>query len=200
MEVYLNKLKSNGLTAQGKVDFQFAYKHYKSETNKSKIATLIRLHSRPYPASRADKAFINATHDAFHEKDRMEGPRVPCPITSAVFVNRQTVKGVVKERHLVDLRPLNSVAIPDAYPMPLPSDMIHKLAGKRVISAIDAPLSRIGCCVNRVASPDGRLLYQPFTVDALVSSSLLSTTPTSPSELLAGIRMDSGQRHLGGVK
>ncbi|PFH63092.1 hypothetical protein XA68_18229 [Ophiocordyceps unilateralis] len=39
---------------------------------------------------------------------------------------------------IVETRALNSVAIPDAYPMPIPAEMVHKLAGRKYISAVDA--------------------------------------------------------------
>ncbi|PFH55169.1 hypothetical protein XA68_10520 [Ophiocordyceps unilateralis] len=93
-----------------------------------------RLGMRPYPLNRPDKEFLDAKHQELHDQGRMEWTTEASPFASPVFV----VWRKDKPRVVVDLRALNSVAIPDAYPMPIPAEMVHKLAGKRYISAVDA--------------------------------------------------------------
>jgi hypothetical protein len=55
-----------------------------------------------------------------------------------VFVVWKNVNGKPKGRPVVDLRVLNSLKIPDNYPMPLQQDIIDALRGASYISVMDA--------------------------------------------------------------
>jgi hypothetical protein len=50
----------------------------------------------------------------------------------------KTVPGKAKSRPVMDLRPINKWAIPDAYPMPLQSEVIEAVRGMKYITVIDA--------------------------------------------------------------
>ena len=54
-----------------------------------------------------------------------------------VFVVWRTVNGVRKGRVVVDIRGLNKITKPDAYPMPLQSDIASAVQGCKFISVMD---------------------------------------------------------------
>ncbi|RDA88519.1 hypothetical protein CP532_6643 [Ophiocordyceps camponoti-leonardi (nom. inval.)] len=58
--------------------------------------------------------------------------------TTPIFNAPRVVDGKTKNRWVADLRILNSLAVPDAYPMPRQEHMIMKLRQKKYISAVDA--------------------------------------------------------------
>jgi hypothetical protein len=60
----------------------------------------------------------------------MEFVTKPTPFAALVFV-------ATKDRPVIDLRIVNKLAVPDAYPLPLQSDLIEALRGKKAISVID---------------------------------------------------------------
>ena len=97
-----------------------------------------RVASRPYPLGEKDRAFLDETFDNLHRQGRMDWVTEPTSFASPVFVVWRKVNGREKGRVVVDLRNLNSVTLPDAYPMPLQEEMIRELMGKRFISAVDA--------------------------------------------------------------
>lgn len=81
---------------------------------------------------------MDKTFDALHEKGRQEWVDEPTPFAHAIFVVWRTVHGKEKGRVVVDLRPLNRVAVPDNYPLPLQSNVIASIRGKTCITVIDA--------------------------------------------------------------
>ena len=98
----------------------------------------LKLGQRKYPCSEEDEKFLDKTLDELHEQGRFEWVHQPTPFGSPVFVAYRTVNGVRKARMVVDLRALNKATIPDAYPMPLQSDVIKKIRGKTCLSVVDA--------------------------------------------------------------
>src|SRR3982074_3828016 len=68
----------------------------------------------------------------------MEYVDEPTPFAHPVFVVWRMVHGEPKARVVIDLRALNKVSVPDNYPLPLQSEIISSLRGKRYITAVDA--------------------------------------------------------------
>lgn len=97
----------------------------------------MKLASRGYPLSRKDRAFLDEHHEKLYEKGRFEQALEPSPFASAMFVVWRKVHGEEKGRVVVDLRPLNKVAIPDNYPLLLQADVILALRGKLFITIIN---------------------------------------------------------------
>ena len=97
-----------------------------------------KLASRPYPLSIKDKAAVNRIYDKLHSQNRMRWAHEPGLFAHAVFVVYRSTVPDAKGRAVVDLRALNRVAVPDNYPLPLQSEVIHSLRSKNFISVIDA--------------------------------------------------------------
>ncbi len=97
-----------------------------------------KLSSRPYPTGRKDRELIDQTFDKLHEQGRMEWVDGLTPFTTPIFVVWRHVHGKEKGRVVVDLRPLNRVAIPDNYPLPLQSTIIESLRGKGYVTVVGA--------------------------------------------------------------
>lgn len=99
-----------------------------------------KLNRHRYPVSKRDEACIDEVFDHLHATDRMEWPSGSevSPFALPVFVVRRTVHGQDKGRPVVDLRPVNKVAVPDSYPLPLQADVMASIHGKRWLTVIDA--------------------------------------------------------------
>lgn len=91
-----------------------------------------------YASGHANRAVIDKTMDELHDRGRVEWTRHHTPLSFPVFViwkidsdsNR-------KARMVVDIRVLNSITVPDAYPIPLQSDILTLLQGCNYISVVD---------------------------------------------------------------
>ena len=57
--------------------------------------------------------------------------------TYLVFIVKRKVYDKVKARVVTNLRDLNSLAVPDSYPLPLITEVIDSLRGKKYITVID---------------------------------------------------------------
>lgn len=93
---------------------------------------------RAYPQGIEGRKFLDDTLDGLHDQDRMEWQQGPTPFAAPAFTHWRVAKDARKGRMVVDLRCLNRVAIPDAYPLPLQSDIIAMLRGKQFITVVDA--------------------------------------------------------------
>ena len=94
----------------------------------------------PYQCSPRDKGVIDDVFDENQRLGRMEPvPRQGSPYSLQVFVvHRTDHKGkALKSRPVVDMRPLNSMVPPDAYPIPRQDDIIRSLSGAAYISTFD---------------------------------------------------------------
>ncbi|KAL8366740.1 hypothetical protein RB595_010549 [Gaeumannomyces hyphopodioides] len=96
------------------------------------------LASKAYPVSKKNRDFVDGKRDELHAQGRMEWVHEPSPFAQPVFVVWRKVHNEMKGRVVVDLRPVNKVAVPDAYPLPLQADVIDALRGKLYITIIDA--------------------------------------------------------------
>lgn len=88
----------------------------------SRIATK---QARVYPLGIEDRKQVDKTFDELHEKRRMSWSKIATPFAYPVFVVWRTLpSGERKGRVVVDVRGLNQLALLDAYPLPLQSDII----------------------------------------------------------------------------
>jgi hypothetical protein len=99
-----------------------------------------KIGKRPYYSSEEDRKLIDELMDGLHARGRAEWVNTATPFGSPIFVVWRTVHGQRKGRIVVDLRALNKVTVPDAYPLPLQSEVIRKIRGKAYLSVVDASL------------------------------------------------------------
>ena len=97
-----------------------------------------KIKSRMYPLSSRDREVLDKVFNELHRQGKMVYATKPTPFAHPVFVVWRTVKGQQKGRVVIDLRALNRVTVPDNYPLPLQSEIIAALRGKKFITAIDA--------------------------------------------------------------
>ena len=92
--------------------------------------------ARVYPLGERDRTIIDKTFDELHEQGRMEWTTSSTPFSFPCFVvwREDTKKG----RVVVDIRALNKITMPDAYPMPLQAEIIAMIKDATHISTIDA--------------------------------------------------------------
>ena len=92
-----------------------------------------------YPLGMQDREVVNATFDEMHRQGRLDWTKGETPFSYPVFVVWKTLPdGTRKGRAVVDIRGLNSLIVPDAYPVPLQSEIIGSLVGCSHISVLDA--------------------------------------------------------------
>jgi hypothetical protein len=100
-----------------------------------------KLASRVYPLSQKDKDVVDSEFNKMQAQGRMEWTRKPTPFGFPVFVVWKTVikQGVPvrKSRVVVDIRGLNKITLPDAYPLPLQADITAAIQGCQFISTMD---------------------------------------------------------------
>jgi len=94
--------------------------------------------ARSYPLGREDKEFLDIEHNKLHAQGKMDFLDEPTPIACPVFIVWRVVNGKKKGRVVVDLRPVNAVAVPDVYPLPDQDDIIGDLTGKKWLTVFDA--------------------------------------------------------------
>ena len=94
---------------------------------------------RVYPLGTEDKKVVNETFDDMHRQGRLKWTNSPTPFSYPVFVVWKSLPdGTRKGRTIVDIRVLNDLMVPNAYPVPLQSDIIADLRGCSHISVFDA--------------------------------------------------------------
>ena len=103
--------------------------------------------ARVYPLGERDKAVIDKTFDELHDQNRMEWTTSSTPFSFPCFVvwREDTNKG----RVVVDIRALNKITMPDAYPMPSQAEIIAMIKDATHISTIDAASFFYQWLVNR---------------------------------------------------
>lgn len=94
--------------------------------------------SKIYPLGTKDREVLDRTFDELHQKGRLQWTNKATPFAYPVFVTWKTVNGVRKGRAVVDIRGLNDLIIPDAYPIPLQAEIISDLRDCSHISVLDA--------------------------------------------------------------
>lgn len=94
--------------------------------------------SKIYLFGLEDRKLVDKTFNEMHEKGRLKWTDVQTPFFYPVFVVWRTINGVRKGRAVVDIRGLNDLIIPDAYPVPLQEETINDLHGCTHLSILDA--------------------------------------------------------------
>ena len=94
--------------------------------------------ARVYPLGLKDRKIVDDTFDELHAQDRLSWTTEHTPFSYPVFVVWKDLgDGKRKGRVVVDIRGLNQLTVPDAYPLPLQSDMIAAVKDCNFISVID---------------------------------------------------------------
>ena len=98
-----------------------------------------KLAHKVYPLGPQERALVDEQFDKLHKVNKMSWipPGSPTPFGFPVFVVWKDVNGKRKGRVVVDIRGLNKVTVPDAYPMPLQSDVTAAVAGCHYITVTD---------------------------------------------------------------
>lgn len=95
--------------------------------------------AKVYPVGPRDRAVIDSDFNKLHEQGRMSWTNEPTPFSFPCFVVWKTLPdGTRKGRTVVDIRALNKVTIPDAYPVPSQDEILACIKGATHISTIDA--------------------------------------------------------------
>ena len=94
--------------------------------------------SKVYPLGIEDREIVDKTFDEMHRQGRLIWTNTHTPLSYPVFVVWKKIGDVRKGRAVVDIRGLNDLLVPDAYPVHLQSDVIADLRGCTHISVLDA--------------------------------------------------------------
>ncbi|TAQ86585.1 hypothetical protein B7494_g5085 [Chlorociboria aeruginascens] len=106
---------------------------------KNEQCELIKPSAKIYAVGTENKKIIDEAYDKLYLQGRMEYTTHNTPLTFPVFVVYRTLpSGKRVGRAVADIRDLNSIVVPDTYPLPLQSDIIAICRGCNYISAIDA--------------------------------------------------------------
>ena len=94
---------------------------------------------RVYPLSIDNKRLVDETFNELQRLDRLKYTTSPTPFSFSVFVIWKTAaNGVKKGRVVVDIRKLNDLVIPNAYPLPLQLEIIANVQGYTNLAVLDA--------------------------------------------------------------
>ena len=94
--------------------------------------------ARVYPLGQRDKAVIDEAFDKLHQQDRMEWTTTATPFSFPCFVVWKDTADGPKGRVVVDIRALNKITMPDAYPVPSQAEILAELRNAGLISTVDA--------------------------------------------------------------
>ena len=95
--------------------------------------------SRVYPVGKRDKEVIDREFDKLHTQGRMEWTTTATPFSFPCFVVWKDAPdgGERKGRVVVDIRALNKITMPDAYPVPSQSEVLAEIRNAALISTVD---------------------------------------------------------------
>ncbi len=94
---------------------------------------------RVYPLGIEVKRLVDETFDELQRLSRLKYTALYTPFSFPVFVVYKTnAKGERKGRVIVDIRKLNDLVVPDAYPLPLQSNIIASVQGCTNLAVLDA--------------------------------------------------------------
>ena len=92
-----------------------------------------------YPLGIKDREVVDKTFDEIYCQDRLQFTTQPTPFSYPVFMVWKTLPdGSRKGRAVVNIRGLNNLILPDAYPLPLQLDIIASMHGCTHISVLNA--------------------------------------------------------------
>ena len=88
--------------------------------------------ARVYPLGANDRAQVDKAFDKLHEQDHMEWTNTSTPVSFPCFIVWRTLPDdTQKGRVVVDIRALNKISMPDAYPVPSQADILTAVQGAR---------------------------------------------------------------------
>lgn len=93
--------------------------------------------ARVYPLGVRDRELVDTTFNELHEQGRLDWTTKNTPFSYPVFVVWKDTPDGRKGRVVVDIRGLNQLVVPDAYPLPLQSDIIGAVKDCPYISVVD---------------------------------------------------------------
>ncbi len=96
--------------------------------------------ARVYPLGDRDKEVIDREFDKLHDQGRMEWTTTATPFSFPCFVVWKDASATAerKGRVVVDIRALNKITMPDAYPVPSQAEILAEVKDSAVISTVDA--------------------------------------------------------------
>lgn len=94
--------------------------------------------SKIYPLGIEDRKLVDETFDKMHEQGRLKWTDEETPFSFPVFVVWKMSNGKRKGRAVVDIRGLNKMIVPDAYPVPSQDEIINDLRGCKHLLVLDA--------------------------------------------------------------
>ncbi|RDL33672.1 uncharacterized protein BP5553_08040 [Venustampulla echinocandica] len=95
--------------------------------------------ARVYAVGREDRRVIDEVFDELHRQGRLRWTSESTPFTFPCFVvwKKSDAATPRKGRVVIDIRALNHITMPDAYPIPSQADILAAIAGCPYISTID---------------------------------------------------------------
>ena len=93
--------------------------------------------AKVYPLGAKDRELVDKTFDDLHRTGRMSWTNQSTPFSYPCFCVWKSVDGEKKGRVVIDIRGLNAITQPDAYPLPLQTDIITAVRDCGYISVID---------------------------------------------------------------
>ncbi|POS82631.1 hypothetical protein EPUL_004731, partial [Erysiphe pulchra] len=131
------RLLAKGILAAAAKNASFTLQVKPANPYDAKLVEAVLDNAKVYAAGREDKEIIDKTFDKLHEQSRLYWTKIATPFSFPVFVIFKNSNGVIKGRPVIDIRALNHIAIPDAYPIPTKMDIIAAVSGCKYISTID---------------------------------------------------------------
>ena len=104
---------------------------------KSDWETRVSGKAKVYPLGAKDRELVDKTFDELHRTGKLSWTNESTPFSYPVFCVWKTVEGERKGRVVVDIRGLNAITQPDAYPLPLQADILTLVRDCKYISVID---------------------------------------------------------------
>ena len=100
--------------------------------------SIVKGKAKVYPLGDRDRDVVDKTFDELHQQRRIGWTKGSTPFSYPVFVVWKALpNGNRKGRVVVDIRELNRLTLPDAYPLPLQSDIISAVRGCKHITVVD---------------------------------------------------------------
>ena len=93
--------------------------------------------ARVYTSGRRDRQVIDETFDKLHTQGRLDWTKKSTPFSFPCFVVWKQTSDGPKGRVVIDIRALNKITVPDAYPIPLQTEILAEVAGCNYITTVD---------------------------------------------------------------
>lgn len=94
--------------------------------------------ARVYSLGANDRVIVDKAFDKLHTQNCMEWTSTATPFSFPCFVVWRTLPdNTHKGRVVVDIRALNKISMPDAYPVPSQADILAAVQGAKFISTVD---------------------------------------------------------------